>query len=435
MPPPPLPTTTRRTLLGIGAAGAVGLGACRATSSDSSAADERSHELDELFAHLTDQTHTGEPIRPDERAERRVRAARLLAAEKTDAVLVEPGATLQYLTGVRWGTSERLFGLVLVADGSHFWISPAFEAQRARGAAEAAGISGDDIVPWDEHEHATRPLVAALHARGIESLAIEPRCRFFVADRIGRELGRDALRSAEPWAAALRGAKDEHELALLERANLLTKQALVAVSEALRPGLTETDIRAMIQRAQERLGLTSTWALALIGPSAAEPHGKGGDTRLAPGDVVLIDTGGTLHGYRSDITRSWVFGASPDDEVVRVWNLVRDAQKRAFETMGPGVPAGDVDAAARAVVAAGGFGAGYEHFTHRLGHGIGLEVHEEPYLDGGNRAPLVVGNTFSDEPGIYLRGRFGIRIEDIVHVTAAGAGVFGTWQRGPESPA
>ena len=436
--PPPFPPTTRRTLLGIGA-GAAGLAGCQAASSSAGATDPVAPELEALFeslpAGLVDQTHSGRPISPHMRALRRERASRLLAAERTDAILIEPGPTLDYLTGVSWRTSERLFALVLLADGSMFWICPAFEAERARETTSQDDGPGGPIVPWNEHEYATHPLVSALHERGVESIAIEPKCRFFVGERLALEFGRERVRSGESVSRALRSTKDEHELALMRRASELTKQAIAAVAATLRPGLREPDIGALVRHAQERLGLTDTWALALIGPSAAEPHGNGGDDALKRGDVVLIDTGGTFHGYRSDVTRSWVFGAPPSQEVTRVWNTVRDAQKRAFETLRPGAPAADADRAARRVIEAAGYGGGYEYFTHRLGHGIGLEVHEEPYLDSGNGAALVRGMTFSNEPGIYLRGRFGVRIEDIVCITSDGADVFGDWQPSPAAPA
>lgn len=427
-PPRPATQLGRRAVLGAGLAG-LGATACGSVAAPIA---ERAPEQDELLAALADQSHTGEPITAEERAERRTRLGRILARAGTDALLVEPSATMDYLTGVSWGLSERLFALVVLADGSHFWLSPAFERPKAeKKIAEAGG----DVATWDEHEYAFAPLASALRERGVSSIAIEPRCRFFVADGLAGELGSRAVRSGHDATRELRARKDAHELALLRRASELTQQAIVAASEHLREGMTGADVAGWMRRAQERLGLTDVWVLALFGKAAAFPHGEDRDVPLARGDVILVDTGGTFHGYRSDTTRTWVFGGRPSSEVERVWNVVRDAQARAFDVLRPGVPCREPDRVARSVIEDAGFGAGYESFTHRLGHGIGLEVHEEPYLDGGNELPLAPGMTFSDEPGIYLYGRFGIRLEDIVAITADGAESFGTWQRSPASPA
>jgi Xaa-Pro dipeptidase len=198
--------------------------------------------------------------------------------------------------------------------------------------------------------------------------------------------------------------------------------------------MSDSDVGRAMCHAQERLGLTDTWVLPLLNADAALPHGSATERHLARGDVVLVDTGGALHGYQSDNTRTWVFDGTPSAEVERVFQAVRGAQARAFEALRPGEPAAGADRAARAAIEAAGFGSGYSTFTHRLGHGIGLEGHEEPYLDGGNETPLAPGNTFSDEPGIYLPGRFGLRLEDIVVITAEGADHFGAWQRSPRSP-
>jgi Xaa-Pro dipeptidase len=191
----------------------------------------------------------------------------------------------------------------------------------------------------------------------------------------------------------------------------------------------------MMRRAQERLGLSGVWVLPLIGPDAALPHGGPTGRSITKGDLILVDTGGSFQGYQSDNTRTWSFDGPPTADALRGWNTVRDAQKRAYEAMRPGVACGDIDRAARAVIEGAGYGQGYAAFSHRLGHGIGLEGHEEPYLDGGNKLLLAAGMTFSDEPGIYLPGRFGIRLEDIVVVTEDGADHFGSWQVSPTSPA
>lgn len=394
---------------------------------------ERRAELDALFADLVDESASVAPVDAAERAARRARAAELLGAAQVDALLVEPGATMAWLAGVEWKASERLFALALLASGELAWVCPAFEAARAGERAARAGAEGA-LVAWQEHEHAWRPLADALRARDVRRIALDPSARSFVHHHVAAALGADAVVFGGPLVAALRGRKDEHELALLRRANELTQRAIVAVARVLAPGTSDVELGEMLRRAQERLGLRDVWVLPLVGPESAEPHGAPRGTRLARGDVVLVDTGGALHGYQSDNTRTWSFGGQPSAELERVWNAVRDAQKRAFEALQVGAPCAGVDRAARAALDAAGYGAGYALFTHRVGHGIGLEGHEPPYLDGGNEEPLAPGMTFSDEPGVYQRGRFGVRIEDIVAVAQDGPLHFGAWQRSPASP-
>jgi Xaa-Pro dipeptidase len=423
---------TRRELLAgtAGLAAAAPLGCATPTGQ---AVDERGR-LDELLGQLSDQSGTAEPITAAERSARRVRAGRLLARAGHDALLMEAGATMTYLADVSWGRSERLFGLVLLADGSHFWICPAFEASRARLRIDNGG-SGGDIVTWDEHEYAFAPLASELKKRGVGRVAIEPELRYVFADGLARELGDASVVSGREVVISLRGEKDAHELALLRRANELTKIAIAATAEHVEPGMDGPAVGALLDRAHERLGMRNPWRLALVGPDAALPHGGPAGRKLAAGDVLLTDTGASLHGYCSDITRTWVIGTPPSSEVTRIWNIVRDAQRKAFETMRPGLECRAIDRAARDVIDAAGFGPGYATFTHRLGHGIGLRGHEAPYFDGGSRLVLRPGMTLSNEPGIYLPGKLGVRIEDIIAITADGADVFGDWQRSPAHPA
>ena len=424
------PRIDRRAALAL-PAGLLGVaGACAGRRPRAEAA-----ELDELFSDLEDRSGDYRPITAEEKRPRFARLGAALRAANQDALLIEPGATLDYLVDVRWGRSERLFALVVLADGTLFWLSPAFEAPRAERRIASSGAPQGPIVTWDEHEYAWEPLASALHARAVERIALEPEARAFVAERLAGAFGRERVQSGAEVVLALRGKKEAREIELLRGASELTQRAIAAVAERLRPGLTDAEVGRWMRHAQERLGLASTWVLPLLNADAALPHGSSTERVLAPGDVVLVDTGGGLHGYQSDITRTWVFAAEPPAEVERAWNAVRDAQKRGFEALRPGAPCAAADRAARASIEAAGYGAGYASFTHRLGHGIGVEGHEEPYLDGGNELPLRPGMTFSDEPGIYLPGRFGVRIEDIVCITVDGADHFGAWQRSPASPA
>jgi Xaa-Pro dipeptidase len=265
-------------------------------------------------------------------------------------------------------------------------------------------------------------------------VALTPDARFFVADGLARALEPGRVHSGAAVVRQLRGVKEPEELALLERAAELTQRALARVAEIVSPGTSAAEVGALAARAQQLLGLASPWVLPLVDAAAALPHGDHGGEILQPSSVLLVDTGGSLCGYQSDITRTWVVGGRASSEVERAWHAVRDAQRRAFEVVRPGATGSEVDRVARAAIEAAGYGAGYAAMTHRLGHGIGLEGHEEPYFDGGNALPLEAGNVITDEPGIYLAGAFGVRIEDMLAVTESGARAFGAWQSSPSRP-
>ncbi|HEX6883503.1 MAG TPA: Xaa-Pro peptidase family protein [Planctomycetota bacterium] len=429
MPTPPA-RPDRRRLLVTAAAGPLLAAGCAAPRASRAERDE----LERLFSDLGDQSGRWKPISAAEKRPRLARLAELLGEQQIDALLIEPGATLQYLCDVSWGRSERLFALVVLADGSVFWVVPAFEAPRAERRIGAAEAPAGALVAWDEHEYAFAPLAAALRARGVERLAIEPEARAFVAEGAAAAFGRERVVAGLPLVRALRGRKDARELELLRAASELTQRAIRAVAERLRPGLDDHALGRWIVHAQQALGLRGTWVLPLIGPSAAYPHGEAEGRVLEPGAGILVDTGGSLHGYQSDTTRSWSFGPPRDAEFERAWHAVREAQRAAFARMAPGVPCREVDRAARAAIEAAGYPGGYTVFGHRLGHGIGLQGHEEPYFDGGNELALAPGMTFSNEPGIYLAGRLGVRLEDIVAITATGADHFGSWQESPARP-
>jgi len=419
-------------LLG-GAAGVIGCSTPSVEPEPEPVVEEQAERAPQ-FAELEDARGRYEPIRPAERAARRARLGKILAGSGIDAFVCEGGPTLTYLAGISWGRSERLFTLVVLADGSHFWLCPAFEQGKAELTIGAKDGPGGPIVAWQEHEYAFAPLASALQERNVLSVALDPGTRLFAAEGLRAELGNERVMSGGRTLLALRGKKEPHELELLRAANELTQRALVAVAERVTPGMSGGDVSELVGAAQRRLGLQRTWALCLVGPAAAYPHGSGDETRLAPGDFVLVDTGGSFHDYQSDISRTWSVGGSPSDRAARIWHAVRDAQQRAFEAIRPGVKCSEIDRVARAVIESAGFGRGYEHFTHRLGHGIGLEGHEDPYFDGGSAVVLEPGMTLSDEPGLYFPGELGVRLEDIVCVTADGADHFGEWQTRPESP-
>lgn len=359
----------------------------------------------------------------EEQAGHRQRMRRAIHDAGHDALVTEPGATMQYLAGVRWGRSERPFLLVLPRTGEPWWVVPAFEERTAREQL------GDDAVVrvWQEHESPYVIAAAGLAEQGLaaRTIAVEPQLRHFIVEGLRQALGAGRVVDGAAAVDAVRMRKQPAELARLRRANLATKAALRLVARtALREGMRQSELDEHVRAAQERAGLSEVWVLALFGPNAAFPHGTEHDRPLAEGDLVLVDTGGSLHGYRSDITRTWALG-TPPAEAARAWSVVAAAQRAALATIRPGVACGEVDAAARAVVDAAGFGPGYHRFTHRLGHGIGLEVHEHPYLVPGSTRILEPGMTMSNEPGIYEPGAFGVRLEDIVAVTDDGCETFG----------
>ena len=422
--------TRRAFLAGTGALGALALPACAARRPASVATSG-----DTLFSYVVDQSKTVAPIGPEERADRRARLRRILASPGGGALMLEGGATMSYLTGISWSRSERLFALVVPSEGAHFWICPAFEEVRARSIVDAADGPGGELVLWQEHAYPYAALDGALRQRRIEKILVEPQLRWEFAERLAERFGRERLASGHAAIVALRAKKDAHEAALLRRASELTEYAILETAKTLTAGLTGAEIGARVDRVHEKVGMRAPWSACLIGAAAAEPHGKGRDVKLARGDVLLMDVGASLHGYQSDITRTFVFDGVPSAEMERAWNAVRDAQRRAFELTRPGAPCHSIDAGARAVLGSLGFGAAYEKFTHRLGHGIGLETHEDPYFDGGSDVLLEAGMTLTDEPGIYLPGQFGVRIEDVLLVTASGAEHFGQWQTTPRWPA
>lgn len=354
-----------------------------------------------------------------EYAQRQERARALLSDAGYDALILEAGSNMRYFTGTRWWQSERPLLFLLPLRGAPVWIAPAFEA----GSLRQLGVEGD-LRLWHEHQSPYALAAQALAERGVGRAALGPELRNFVASGLRAASAALALGDGAAIASGCRMIKSTAELACLRRAGEATKAALSALAPALQPGMGQAEIQALTRAAQQAAGLTDVWVLALYGPEAAYPHGTRSERRLAEGDLVLIDTGGSLHGYRSDVTRTWALG-QPSDEQRAVWQCVAEAQQAAMELIRPGVRCGAVDAAARARVAAAGYGGDYQSFTHRLGHGIGLDVHEEPYLVRDSERVLAPGMTMSNEPGIYLPGRFGVRIEDIVAVTETGVEVFG----------
>lgn len=389
-------------------------------------------ELPAPIAALQPMTEGVVPISLDERRARLARAQALMAEQGLDAVVLDSGTSLVYFTGAEWGDSERFFGAVLTREGDPAWVTPAFEKARALEQIRV----GTDVRAWEEDESPYALVAGILRDRkaGSGRVGIEETVPFVFVDGIAKAAPAARLVSATPVTAGCRMIKDAHELALMRRANEITVRAHRAVFASLQEGTTQGDASRWCAEAHQRLGMKGG-SLVLFGADAAFPHGTTKPQPLRAGEVVLIDGGGRLHGYASDITRTGVFGAPPTPRQRTIWEVVRRAQEAAFRAARPGVEAQSVDAAARKVIEEAGFGPGYRYFTHRVGHGIGMDGHEWTYLVRGNDTRLRPGMCFSDEPGIYIPGELGVRHEDIITITAEGADVLEKWTGPPEDPA
>ncbi len=351
-----------------------------------------------------------ERISDSERLARMERARVLMVEKGIDAIIVEPGSTLFYFTGVRWWASERLFALIVPARGPLAWICPRFEEDRARELIH----SGDDVRCWEEDENPYRLVTGVLRDRGLRAgrIGIEERVRFFVFDGIRKEVSGCEWVCADPVSVACRIVKSPAEIALMQRANEITLVALRTASVMAREGMTPAEFSANCSAAFRALGVSGAVGVN-FGAATASPHGSSRPQNLHEGDVIMMDGGCSVDGYQADVTRSIVFG-EPTRRQRDVWDLVRRAQDAALAAAHVGVACEDVDAAARTVIVSAGFGPGYRlpGFPHRTGHGIGLDGHEWTYLVRGNRTPLRPGMCFSNEPMVAIPGEFGIRHED-----------------------
>lgn len=354
---------------------------------------------------------------------RLARALELARGRGIDAFLIGAGPDLRYLTGYDAIVTERLTMLVITAadDGASL-VVPGLEIPAAR-----AGLSID--VPVAGWEETADPF--ALVADRVR-LAAPSTARLAVSDqlwsshllRLQAALPGSVFGAASVHLRELRMIKDRDEIDALRRAAQAADRALLAVAHGPLVGRTEVDVaREINERLVAEGHERAEFAIVAAGPDSASPHHAASDRVIAAGEPVVLDIGGTLEGYASDITRTvWVTGgdpsSGPDPTFLEIYELVREAQAGATAAARPGARCEQVDSIARDIIAAGGYG---ERFIHRTGHGIGLEGHEDPYLVAGNDRPLQPGMTFSVEPGIYLDGRYGVRIEDIVVCTASGS--------------
>lgn len=364
------------------------------------------------------------PISSVERLQRIAGARRLMLQNGIGAIVVESGSSLDYLTGVEWHRSERLTAAVIPVEGDPIVVTPFFERP---SVAETLAIPAE-IRTWNEDEDPLKLVGDFLKERGVASAPVgfEETDRYFIVDRLGQQLPGLKAVSANPVVRALRLLKSPAELALMQSANDITLRAMRHASEMTRPGMTPGGFADAINAATTALGGNPEFALVLIDEASALPHGSRKPQHVKRGSTILFDCGCTVHGYQSDISRTYVWGAAPTPEQRKVWNQVHEGQQIAIRAAKIGAPAGSVDDAVRAAYESWGYGPGYKlpGLSHRTGHGIGMDGHEPAYLVHGDTTPLAAGMCFSDEPGIYIPGKFGIRLEDCWHMTEAGPKFF-----------
>ena len=383
------------------------------------------------LAELTPWPNPAAAISPQERQTRLARARELMRQIGAQALIIGAGASLRYFAGVPWGATERLVAMVLPLEGPARMVCPRFEL----GSLEASlGIDAEMLL-WEEHE-SPYGLVARAVADA-ETLAIDPALPFFAFNGIAKAAPSLKLLDGAPVVDGCRMIKSPSELAHMAQAKAMTLEVHRRAARILRAGVTTGEVRRFIDQAHRALGADngSSFCAVQFGQASAYPHGLPGEQTLEEGQVVLIDTGCQVQGYNSDITRTYVFG-EPSAEQRRVWEIERKAQAAAFAAVKPGVPCEEIDAVARAVLAEAGFSPDYDlpGLPHRTGHGIGLSIHEAPYLVRGDRTPLMPGMCFSNEPMIVIPDTFGVRLEDHFHVTADGAAWFTEPQPSLERP-
>jgi Xaa-Pro dipeptidase len=384
------------------------------------------------LAALESMTARVRPITADERRAQVEKARQLMAEAKLGALVLTPGTSLRYFTAIDWHGGERLFACVVPRRGEPFFVCPYFEEDRAREQIARGPFAGTtaDVRTWHEDESPFALVAGGLRDRGLATgtIGIDESAKFVFADGIAAAAPTARVASGTPVTAGCRMVKDAHELELMALANEATWRVYRAVHGALVPGMTQLDVAALLERAYERVGFPGG-ASVQTGEYTALPHGSMTPQTIAEGTIVMVDGGCDVEGYKSDITRSFVLGKA-SERMNAIFAIVRRAQDAALAAARPDVPLAAIDAAARRVIVDAGYGPGFTYFTHRLGHGIGMDGHEWPYLVTNNmfgwerELRAAPGMTFSDEPGIYRRGEFGVRLEDVMAITEDGARLF-----------
>ena len=422
-------TFSRRNFLELAtAAAAAAVWPSSATAAQT--AGECTAKLPPSISKLKSLKNEATPVTVEERRARVERARELMQANNLQAIIVATGSSLPYFSAVHWWLSERFFAMVLPVKGDAFFVCPAFEEDRAREQI-ATGPFGEkvDVRTWQEDEDPYARVAQGLNDLGLRTgtLGIDEKTPFVFSHGIGQAVPALQIASATPVTAGCRMIKSDQEIALMRLAAKVTLMAYAAAHEALHEGMTQHDFAELVEDAHNQLGFKGG-AEVQVGEFSALPHGSIHPQQIREGTILLMDGGCTVEGYNSDISRTFVLG-KPTDKMKRVFDIVHQAQSTALATARPGLPCEAVDAAARKVIVDAGYGPGFKYFTHRLGHGMGLDGHEWPYLVHGDKLPLAANMTFSDEPGIYIRGEFGVRLEDDMHILSDKAELFT-----PQSP-
>ena len=429
---------SRRSFLSM-AAGAPVLVAQRRGGAQGSQMDE---PLPASVAALTSMRDQARPITSEERRVRIEKARRLMAEQKIDALILSGSTSLVYFTNIRWGGGERLFACVIPVKGEPFFVCPAFEEDRAREQIALGPFGGGraDVRTWNEDESPYTLVARGLKDRGVVTgtAGVEETMKFVWSDGVRSAAPQVRVVSGTPITAGCRMIKDEHELELMRLASAATLKVYEAVYRALQPGMTQNQVSRLIDAAYRRVGFPGE-ASVQAGEYTALPHGSITPQTIRDGTIIMIDDGCSVEGYQSDITRTFVLG-KPTAKMNTVFDVVKRAQTAALRAARPGVALESIDAAARTVVTDAGYGPGFKYFSHRLGHGMGMDGHEWPYLVknnmfGWDRALTAQpGMVFSDEPGIYIRGEFGVRLEDDMYITGDGAKLFTPQSESLEKP-
>ncbi len=417
-------SVNRRKFIGLSAltAGTLGMN----SSLFGSNVEPRHNELvlPEAIRNLSSQAIGIVPISVAERKERIAKAQTLMAEAKMDAIFLEGTTSCYYFTGMRWGQSERTFGVVIPAKGAIAYVCPKFEEDRARELILPA--FGEEVRCWEEHESPYAVIVGIVKDRGVihHTIGMEERVRFFIANGVKKEAAGFEVVDATPVTAGCRMIKSPAEIALMQKASDVTIEAYKASFTTIVAGMSQTQLSNNISAAFKKLGFSGGTSVQ-VGKYSALPHGSITPQTIKEGDVVMVDGGTSCEGYASDITRTIVVG-KPTQRQIDVWNVEKKAQDAAFAAIKIGAPCEQVDAAARAVIENAGFSTNYKlpGLPHRTGHGIGLEGHEWTNFVKGNKTPIAVGMCFSDEPTISIPGEFGIRLEDCVYIAADGPKFF-----------
>jgi Xaa-Pro dipeptidase len=421
---------TRRTLLGVSAGAALSsITAPLAGQMRADHAEAPSGPMPEAIATLPSFAGKVAPFTNEERLARIERAKDLMGRLHMKAiVLANSTSNTLYFANIMLGASERMWALAIPAQAQPFLVCPAFERDRAAEMLEDTPFAQNaDVLTWQENESPFALTVEGLKDRGVSSgdVGLDENMKFAFANELMKAGPSLRFVSATPVTGGCRIIKDEHELECLRTAGAATLAVYEAVYRSVQAGMTTHDVRGLVQMAYAKTGLQGEASLN-IDEYTAVPHGSRKPQTIREGSIMMLDDGCVVEGYTSDITRTFCYG-KPTDKQRKVFDIVKAAQTAAIETARPGLAAMEVDLAARKVIADAGYGPGYKYFTHRVGHGIGMDMHEWPYLSENNmflddRHPVLAKNmTFSDEPGIYIKGEFGVRLEDELHITENGA--------------